>query len=384
MKHLFYVWSVACLFFACQPQNKFTVEGNIQNAADKTLFFEYNAIDKTTTLDSVVLDESGHFRFKTAVPSSPDFYRLRIEKKNITLAVDSSVNIKITSNYEHFHTGYSVEGSLICEEIRCLSQLLRQTLSAYDSLQTLFTQKQLTQEVYIDEVKALIKAHKDQARPYIYENTLSPTAYFVLFQRIHKLMIFNPYDTEDNKLFSAVATAWNVYYPEAMRTKNLTKLTLSGINQIRKEREPLEDIEIHEIDKLSYYEIDLPNIFGQNVPLSSLEGKVVLLDFTAFQTDYSAKRTLALRELYKQFETSNFEIYQVSLDPDEHFWKTGALNLPWICVRDRDCSQSAYARMYNVQKLPAYFLIDKNGHLVGRDETIKDIQAEIIRLLQEK
>ncbi|HOQ57893.1 MAG TPA: thioredoxin family protein, partial [Bacteroidales bacterium] len=116
-------------------------------------------------------------------------------------------------------------------------------------------------------------------------------------------------------------------------------------------------------------------------PLSSLEGKVILLDFTAFQANYSAARTIEMRELYNRYELYGFEIYQVSLDPDEHFWKTGALNLPWICVRDKNLLNSAYLSMYNVSNLPSYFLIDRQGNLAGRDETIQNLDEAIQKLL---
>ncbi|MBO7233038.1 MAG: thioredoxin family protein, partial [Bacteroidales bacterium] len=89
-----------------------------------------------------------------------------------------------------------------------------------------------------------------------------------------------------------------------------------------------------------------------------------------------------MRELYQQFEGRGFEIYQVSLDTDEHFWKTSALNLPWVCVRDSRSLASPYLPMYNVQQIPTFFLIDKEGHLVARDETIKDLAKEIVDLLR--
>ena len=207
-----------------------------------------------------------------------------------------------------------------------------------------------------------------------------------MYQRLHRYLIFNPNDKNDSKLFAAVATSWEMFYPESKRTQNLKQLTLSGINEVRRQREAeqtsVEDIKVTEIEFMPYFNIKLPNIFGEQQELSSLEGKVILLDFTAYQTEYSAERTLAMRELYQQFEGRGFEIFQVSLDTDEHFWKTSALNLPWVCVRDAKSLTSPYLRMYNVTNIPTFFLIDKDGHLVARDETIEDLGKEIVRLLK--
>ena len=85
-----------------------------------------------------------------------------------------------------------------------------------------------------------------------------------------------------------------------------------------------------------------------------------------------------MRELYNKYHAQGFEIYQVSLDSDEHFWKTQTAALPWISVND---ASGASARAYNVQNLPAFFLIDKTNSLYKRAEQIKDLETEIKKLL---
>ena len=90
---------------------------------------------------------------------------------------------------------------------------------------------------------------------------------------------------------------------------------------------------------------------------------------------------MMLRELYNKYHAQGFEIYQVSIDPDEHFWKTQTAALPWICVRDADGTSSQNLINYNVQQIPTFFLIDKNNVLQKRDVQIKDIDAAIKALL---
>ncbi len=368
---------------SCGNHPKFTVKGQIDNAKNAVVYFEQNALDGTVLLDSAVLGANGQFQFKAEVPECPDFYRIRLDKRSIVLGIDTAAQIFIHSDSAGFNTGYTIQGSDNCLKIQELAKLQRRMAVCYDSLESSYLRGEINKEVFTNSAEACIKGFKDQAKPYIYENTKSPVAYFALYQRLHQYLIFDPTDREDSKLFAAVATAWNVFYPGAKRSENLVRLTKSGLAQVRRQSQSLDNIEIKEIDKLSYFEIVLPNIFGQNTALSSLEGKVIMLDFTAFQTDYSAERTLAMRELYRMFEGKGFEIYQVSLDNDEHFWRTAAFSLPWICVRDRNSLASAYAQKYNVRELPTYFLIDKQGHLAARDESIQDLAAEITRLLNE-
>ena len=74
-------------------------------------------------------------------------------------------------------------------------------------------------------------------------------------------------------------------------------------------------------------------------------------------------------------------MYQVSLDPDEHFWKQQTAALPWINVRDADGVNSQRLTLYNIQAVPDYFLIDRGNNLVKRAAQIKDLEAEIKKLL---
>ena len=120
---------------------------------------------------------------------------------------------------------------------------------------------------------------------------------------------------------------------------------------------------------------------GQERHLTDLKGKVVLLDFHIFALNDSPKRIIMLRELYNKYQAQGLEIYQVSLDPDEHFWKQQTAALPWISVRDADGVNSQRLMLYNIQAVPDFFLIDRGNNLVKRAAQIKDLEAEIQKLL---
>jgi len=115
--------------------------------------------------------------------------------------------------------------------------------------------------------------------------------------------------------------------------------------------------------------------------LSDLKGKVVLLDFTVYASKDAPSRNLYFRELVNKFSDKGFMIYQVSFDPDEHFWKTGASHLPWICVRDAEGGSSPLISTFNIQELPTYFLLNRAGELVARDKQITDLEKAIQQLL---
>jgi alkyl hydroperoxide reductase subunit AhpC len=108
---------------------------------------------------------------------------------------------------------------------------------------------------------------------------------------------------------------------------------------------------------------------------------VVMLDFTQYAAPYSPKRIMELRNLYQKYSSRGFEIYQVSLDGDESFWKTSCERLPWICVFDPDGGASDNVKNYRVTSMPEYFLINRNNELVARSTGIPNLAKSIEKLL---
>ena len=137
-------------------------------------------------------------------------------------------------------------------------------------------------------------------------------------------------------------------------------------------------IEMHETGVI---DIELRDMKGNVRKLSELKGKVVALDFTIYQTAVSASRNYLLRELYDKYAASGLEIYQVSLDADEHYWKTTADNLPWICVRDASGVYSSLVALYNIQNIPTLYLVNRANELSERVDDLGKLETEIKALL---
>ena len=180
-----------------------------------------------------------------------------------------------------------------------------------------------------------------------------------------------------------MATNLNLFYPEAERTKNLKNIAVKGIKNTRTPQPVDYSVLEDKIVETSIIDVCLPDIDGAERRLTDLKGKVVMLDFTTYGHEASSGRVIAQRELYEKYAAQGFEIYQVSLDPNEHYWKTAAENLPWICVRDEEAPYSQSATLYGVREIPTYFLINRAGELVMRDEAVMDIEVELQRLLKE-
>ena len=371
-----------CMFFlsACNNSSDFTVKGVVAGADGQLMYLENVGISNVVTLDSIKLAPGGKFKFTEKRPEYPDFYRLRLNNQLINFAVDSTETISFVADAGTFATSYSVEGSENSKAIKAITLAQLDANQAISRLRKEYEDKMISDTTYRMKVLAAADAYKEVARKYIYSAPMSTAAYFALFQQIDGLLFFDLYDRKDVKAYGAVATSYNHTYPESPRSKHLYNLTLQSMKVLRAQR-PVDYSNV-ETKEISFLDIELPDVRGEVVKLSTVApGKVVLINFTAYQTEWSPALNMALGELYTKYHDQGLEIYQVSLDSDFHFWRNGASNLPWVTVHDPQSVYSQVAGLYNVKQLPALFILDRNGNLVKRVEDVKKLEADVKAVL---
>ena len=379
---------VAALAFTSCNNKKFHINGNITEATDSMLYLENLSLNGPVKIDSVKLGEDGSFAFdENAMDSiTPEFYRLRIANQSINLSIDSTETVKVKASYPQMSYKYEVEGSENCSKIKELSikqMILQNNINAITK----------SPNMGIDSVDVIVARMLDGYKQdikvnYIFKEPMKASSYYALFQTIQlgnvNSLIFNPRNNKDDvRVFAAVATSWDTYYPGAERGKNLHNIAIEGMKDIRiieNQRAQLQ-IDASKVSVNGCIDLAMEDSKGQVRRLTDLKGKVVLLDFHLFASSESTKRIMMLRELYNKYHAAGLEIYQVSVDPNEHFWKTSTAALPWICVRDEGGIQGQSLQLYNVQSIPTFFLIDRSNTLKARDAQIKDLDEAIKNLL---
>ena len=383
MKKVTFAALAALTITACSSGPKFQVNGDVSGADGKMLYLEASGLEGIVPLDSVKLKGEGTFSFKQPRPESPEFYRLRIDDKIINFSVDSIETIQIKAPYVDFSTAYAVEGSENSNKIKELTLKQIRLQKEVDDLLASLRSNRIGHDVFEDSLATLLNNYKEDIKVnYIFAAPNTAAAYFALFQKLNDYLIFDPLNSKDDiKCFAAVATSLNNSYPHAIRSKNLYNIVIKGMKNTRAPKQKTIEIPEDKIAETGVIDISLRDIKGNVRKLSELKGKVVLLDFSVYQTQAGAPHNLMLRELYNKYANQGFEIYQVSLDADEHFWKTSADNLPWICVRDGNGIYSNTAALYNVRQVPAFFLVNRNNELSARGEDVKDLESAIKSLL---
>ena len=253
-----------------------------------------------------------------------------------------------------------------------VSRRLEQIVSRYADAEISAEQRQRLAREYTDEY---YRIRREQLR-FIIENKASLAAVYALYQRLPgDTALFN--GDSDVVYFRTVAEALEQTYPDSPYLPAL----LGEIARM--------DARINLTSRISesgYPDLELTDIYGKKIRLSSLAGKVVLLDFWSAELGNSNVMNAELKDIYAKYAGSptEFEVYQVAIDSSKPLWITAVQEqqLPWVSVSDLKGRLSPVVGLYNVQKLPANFLIDREGTIVAKDiygKSLDDKLAELTR-----
>lgn len=367
------VAAVVCC--SCQPA-KVQIDGRLVAGDEKTIYLEQVSSMRQMVIDTATLDAEGNYRFVVEqVAESPSLYNLLYDGERIPLFLAAGDHLTVNS-VGNIVRNYTVEGSAESELVR---EFYQQFVAGAQNLEAI-ARKLSNQELPTTEREALLKEYteqyfairRDQLR-FIAEHRASLAAVYAIYQRL-------PGDqyladrTNDVIHYRGVAEALAESYPESPYL-----VMLRGDISRMEAAQRL----AAEITESTIPDLELSDIYGKKIRLSSLLGKVVLLDFWSAQLGNSNVLNAELKEIYAKYRNAAtpFEVYQVAVDTSKPLWISTVQEqqLPWISVSDLRGEASPAVGTYNVTKLPTSFLINKEGSIVARD--IRG--AELERKLQE-
>ena len=127
-------------------------------------------------------------------------------------------------------------------------------------------------------------------------------------------------------------------------------------------------------------DFELKSVSGENVSLSSLKGKVILLVFGFSSCPYCIKEIPVLKRLHEEFREKSFQVVYVNITEGENQVKrfVEKKSIPYLTLIDKEAKT---AKAYRVVGVPTNFLIDKNQSTIEKVDIYGNITTKINSLL---
>jgi len=373
MKQGLFLLLIVLFTSACTNKDKFVITGNIEGAMDKMLYLQRMDLNQTVTIDSVKI-RNGEFKFKKDRLSEPTFFVLKLSDKNyITLLADTIETVVVNAEANNLETSYQLRNSIGSVYIQMFNKRVRKLNTELNTLiakyQTINKEDTKTKAKLEEEYTALLNDHKSFVGEFIMENPRSFAGYYALFQNLDdNSAVLNVFDKKDQVSFSTLATSLNLYYPESERAKQLYNYVLGAKAQQQRQKFANELLTSNASES-GYVDIEAPNLKGDTIKLSSLEGKTIIVSFWASWDEKSVIANRHLKKVYSKYNSKGLEIYSVSLDKSKVLWENAVKNegYNWIDVSDLRYTNSFPAKLYNIKQLPANYIISPQGEIIGKN-----------------
>lgn len=344
-----------------------TVSGTLSNYGGETLILERMSPQGYIFIDSTKADEAGNFSFANGGPGQMDFYRIKISEANFAVIVaDSTQKLTVKADAKSLGKNYSVEGSPDTKQFIELNTILQASNNSLDSLKAKLNEAMMSTRMDSLKMDSL--------------NNIAEAAYMGIIERSSPALIkkveefpasianfsaFNNINIEKNlSTYEKVEKGLTEKYPASLYAQQLKK----NIDMYKQQFELQEAQNKVLPNNAPMPEIRLNDVNGKPIALSSLKGKVVLVDFWASWCGPCRKENPNVVRLYNQYHKKGFDIYSVSLDDDKEKWERAIQKdgLTWNHVSDLKGWYSPVCKQFNINSIPFTILVDKAGNIIAK------------------
>ncbi|MBA3705782.1 MAG: AhpC/TSA family protein [Bacteroidetes bacterium] len=365
------------LLAACSNTNPevsggFELKGKLSNTNKDMLLLEHMAPDGLKVIDTVVVDEKGEFIANPQIKEI-GFYRLKISDKNFaTFIFDTDQKVTVGGDVNDLANTYTVEGSPDSKLFLELNKASMKNYRKRDSLQKTFqafVNMMKMDSLRIDSMsKALEKPYMvlvDEHNRYLQNFVETHTTSLASLAAIQQLPA-----EQFGQTYKKLDKGLNSKYPNSMYVKGFHEGVIS--QQKLAIGTPAPEITMNTPDETP-------------LSLSSLQGKVVLVDFWASWCGPCRAENPNVVKAYNKYKSKGFDIFSVSLDKDMDKWKMAIQkdNLSWknhVC--DFKYWQSPVVGLYNFQGIPYNVLLDKKGNIIAKNLRGDELEKKLDEVLK--
>lgn len=360
---------MAIIAASCSNKDGWTIEGIIDNGADRTLYIERQSGNTWLIIDSVSVGSGGKFKYIAEEPTDGrSIYALRLGDRRIEFMPEGTGTITVETSAEAFGRNHKLNGNLRSEMFARVDGILNNTVNRVGAAAA------VNDSLMLVELGNIIIA-----------DTTADVTYYIVTRAINGVNLFQADNLSKTKirLLGAAANMIKTHHPDDPRGneleslyKHAKKITgMSSSNGVSMEAT------LHGRPSV---ELNRPDAKGNMHDFNRVvdRGGVTILNLTRFDTPVSAANNIALREVYNKYKDQGLEIYQVAFDPNRATWFQSAPGLPWISVYNNPSEDLSVLVAYNadpIQGGPVSFVFDKDGELMARVESPAQLDAAVAK-----
>lgn len=340
------------LFISCNTvdKTKFTLSGRIDNTGGAT---DVKLLEGETVIDSATLDENNAFHFEGNAPEA-GLYTLVVGERPFMLVLENGDAVKLEADMKKAGN-YKVKGSKTSANLQKLDAARETFHKQQTALQDEFEER-IDKGEEVSEVQSELIAKSEsfaadlseQVSQFIGENKDNLAGFYGMLT----LYSIDPYGNE---------TALIGYAEEIKDKFPNHEVVQSFVSRM----EELKPVSVGQIAP----DFGLATPDGEEVKLSDLRGQYVLLDFWASWCGPCRVENPNIVEQFHAYKDKGFTVLGVSLDRNRDAWLKAIADdkLDWTHISDLKEWDSEAGALYNITAIPASFMIDPDGKIVGKN-----------------